>query len=293
MEIREISPKLTKKLDQAWEVRQQNFPAFIEFDYPEQTEVISLTGNECALDCAHCGGHYLEHMLPIEDYQQQGQKESTSCLISGGCTSAGLVDFSAHKEDLTDISEEKKVNMHVGLLAEEEIEEVSQIADSVSFDFIADQETIDEVYGLDRTVDDYITTYKNLREEVDVLPHICIGLKGGEMAGEYQALEILKEIGTAGLVFIVFIPTKGTEYEDHSPPPLEDVLELIATARVEFPEIPIHLGCMRPKGRYRAELDYYAIKAGVNKLVVPTSFGIRHAEELGLEIGYGEECCIL
>ncbi|KXS40913.1 MULTISPECIES: radical SAM protein [unclassified Candidatus Frackibacter] len=293
MEIRRITSALQKKVKEAWEVRKENFPPFIQFDYPTETKPVSLTGNQCHLDCAHCGGHYLEHMDSLDSLAKQEKNKYSSCLISGGCDSSGKIDFDAHLEELKHISNDKKLNMHVGLVDEEEIPKISQIADSVSFDFIADQETIKEVYGLNRTVDDYIKAYQNLRKEMTVLPHICIGLKGGVIAGEYRALEILKELGAEGLVFIVFIPTKDTRYENCSPPILEEVIEVLTTARINFPDIPIHLGCMRPKGRYRAELDYYAVAAGVNKVVVPTSFGIKKAEELGLEIKKGEECCIL
>jgi hypothetical protein len=293
MEIRRIDSLLEDKLEKAWEVRKQNFPPFIHFDYPEQTKSISLTGKECGLDCAHCGGHYLKQMGSLNKFMEKEYDEFSSCLISGGCNSQGKVDFSHCSDDLKNISSNKKINMHVGLLNEKEIIEVSEIADVVSFDFIADQESINEVYGLEKSVDDYINIYSKLRERVKVLPHICIGLKGGEIEGEYKTLEILKELGVDGLVFIVFIPTSGTKYSDRNPPVLEEVIELLAYARINFPQIPIHLGCMRPKGRYRAELDYYAVKSGINKIVVPTSYGVKRAEELDLEINYGEECCVL
>ncbi|SJZ30386.1 radical SAM protein [Selenihalanaerobacter shriftii] len=293
MEVREISSSLQNKLKEAWEVRCRNFPSFIKFEYPSKTKPISLTGNECSLDCAHCGGHYLKHMDSLEEFQVQSQEDVKSCLISGGCDPNGKVNLTKNLDELKEIADNKRTNMHVGLVEEEEIAEISQLADVVSFDFIADQETIQEVYGLDRSVEDYINTYQKLKKEVKVLPHICIGLKGGELAGEYEALEVLEELGADGLVFIVFIPTKDTEYADCTPPPLEEVIELLTMARIKFPEIPIHLGCMRPKGRYRAELDYYAVEAGVNKLVVPTSFGVKKAEELGLTIEKGEECCVL
>lgn len=294
MEIRRVAPSLQEELKKGWEVRTENFPPFIQFDYPNQTESISVTGDNCSMDCAHCGGYYLQHMTPLDTFTQEEFNKFSSCLISGGCDSRGKVDLAGHLEELKGISDNKKINMHVGLLNKEEINKISYLADVVSFDFIADQATIDEVYGFDKTVDDYVNTYRQLKKDVQVLPHICIGLKGGEIAGEYKALEILKEIGVDdGLVFIVFIPTSETKYADRNPPALEKVIKLLTVARKMFPKVPIHLGCMRPKGRYRAELDYYAVEAGVNKIVVPTSYGVKRAEEFGLEISYGEECCVL
>lgn len=282
-------------MDQAWAVRQKNFTPSIEFDIPSDTKAVSLTDDHCSLDCAHCGGHYLKGMTPISQLKDSMILEgSSSCLISGGCNKSGVVEFGRQLQFIKGLKEDsKKINMHVGLIEEEEIKKIVNLADCVSFDFVADDETIHEVYGLSRRASDYIRTYKNLRKYVKVLPHICIGLKGGEIRGEYESIRVLKEIGTDGLVFIVFIPTPGTRYAHKNPPKLENVVEILARARIEFPDIPIHLGCMRPKGRIRAEIDYYAIQCGINKLVNPTSYGVRRAEELGLSIAYGRECCVL
>ncbi|MGM0472427.1 MAG: radical SAM protein [Bacillota bacterium] len=293
MDIREIDSQLQQKINKAWEVRNQNFPSFIEFDYPTKTAAVSLTGNQCSLDCAHCGGHYLENMLTLDQLDNESNQEVSSCLISGGCDQWGKVDIASHLDHLKESKEDKDYNMHVGLVDEAEIDEISQVADVVSFDFVADQATIDEVYGLERTVEDYVETYKQLKQQVEVVPHICIGLKGGEIAGEYRALELLKELGVSKLAFIVFIPTDDTDYAECSPPALEEVLDILCQARIDFPQTPINLGCMRPKGKYRAELDYYAVTTGVNKIVIPTSYAIDKAKELGLEIEQGEECCAL
>lgn len=51
------NPQLQTLLDRAWQTRLANFPMTIQFDYPVDTAVISLTGTQCALNCAHCGQH--------------------------------------------------------------------------------------------------------------------------------------------------------------------------------------------------------------------------------------------
>lgn len=295
MEIRSLDPELQALVKQAWEVRCRNFPPVIQFDIPHRTTVVSLTGDRCSLNCAHCGGHYLKNMTPIQQAMAAVKaKGSQSCLISGGCNPCGSVDFGRHLAEVGKLKAGgRKLNMHVGLAGDAEIAEIARLADCVSFDFVVDDETVREVYGLGRTGKDYIGTYIKLRQKVKVLPHICIGLKGGEIKGEYAALQKLQELGTDGLVFIVFIPTPGTRYAGHKPAPLPEVVRLLARARVDFPGIPIHLGCMRPKGKLRAEIDYYAIECGVNKLVNPTGPAIKRAGELGLSIRYGEECCVL
>jgi lipoyl synthase len=290
-------------INQAWEVRNKNFPKEIEFDYPEATEVITLTGKSCALDCAHCGGHYLQGMKTIEEVEYKHScaghkskhkgKEIKSCLISGGCDSHGKVPFMQQLPFISDLKSSKKLNFHVGLVNSEEAKKLKDLADVVSFDFVADDETVSEVFGLGRKAEDYLYTYRELRKNLKVLPHICIGLKGGELVGEYRALELLAQEGVDGLVFIVFIPTPDTRYADRQPPALEEVVRLLAQARLKFPDKPIFLGCMRPKGRYRQALDLAALRCGVNKIVVPTRAAVNLAQELGLKVSYGEECCVL
>lgn len=220
------------------------------------------------------------------------RKGATSCLLSGGCTSHGQVAMNL--DPVRAAIQGLKVNSHLGLISEQAMQEIAPHVDCVSFDFLVDEETIREVYHLtDRTRNDYIETYQMMCKYARVMPHICIGLHGGEIRGEYAAIDALAELGADGLVFIVFIPTKGTAFADRQPPAVEDVVDVLVYAREKFPFAPIHLGCMRPKGRYRAELDYWAVEAGVNRIVNPTPLAVKRAEELGWEIVLQDECCVL
>lgn len=278
----------------AWKIRQANFPNVIQFDFPSSTKTISVTGSRCHLKCAHCNGHYLKSMVPISDWQAGIGADITSCLISGGCDSQGNVPLKRHIPLIKEIRDKNlKTNIHTGLIEEDEIDAISQVADVVSFDFVGDHETIQEVYGLDKTVEDYVKVYKALRKKVKVLPHICIGLRGGKISGEYKALELLKEMGADGLVFIVFSPTMNTKYAHKTPPELDDVGRILCTARQMFPNVPIHMGCMRPKGSYRLALDRLAVMCGVNKIVQPTRDAVGLAAELELQVQQGKECCVL
>ncbi len=280
----------SRRLARAWQVRQAHFPMEIEFDYPLDTISISLTGTECALDCAHCGGYYLQHMAPIWDVEAT---EATSCLISGGCDRLGQVPVTAHLDRIAALRPGRTMNWHVGLIEEEDIQAIAPYVDVISFDFVGDDETIRQVYGLERTVEDYVRTYQLLRRYAPTLPHITIGLRGGEIVGEYKALDLLEESGVEGLVFIVFIPTPGTRYADRQPPPVEAAVEVMVEARLRFPDVFLYLGCMRPHGDYRAQLDPLAVRAGMNKIVSPAREAVRLAEELGLTIRRGQECCAI
>lgn len=304
----EISPEVRDTVRRAWEVRRAHFPDEIGFDYPQATEVLSTTGKACSLDCAHCGGHYLEGMIPLQEFagrkvaeesrtspdgSPQGRLFPKSCLISGGCDSRGKVPFLRYRDALAELKKHSRLNFHVGLVDDEDAAVLGKLADTVSFDFVGDDETIDEVFGFRRTVSDYLASYRALRRHTRVLPHICVGLRGGHISGEYRALEFLAREGIDGLVAIVFSPTPGTRYADRSPPSLDEVATFLAIARLSFPDKPFFLGCMRPNGRYRAALDCLAVECGLNKLVQPTSGARSLAAERGLRVIRGEECCVL
>ena len=276
------------RLEQAWRVRQANVPPTIGFDYPIRTLAVSLTGATCELNCAHCGGHYLRSMVPIWRADALG---SPSCLISGGCDSRGRVPVTNYLDKVKEMRPGRIMNWHVGLIEQAEAEVIAPYVDIISFDFVGDGDTIREVYGLECGVKRYASTYQMLRSYTTVLPHITVGLRGGRIHGEYEALDTLEELGVEAITFIVFIPTPGTHYAGCQPPPVEEVVELLVEARLRFPKVPIHLGCMRPRGEYRNRLDPLAVRAGVNVIVSPARSAVSTAKAMGLHEDRREECC--
>lgn len=285
---------LHELLSSAWEERVRSSGRDITFAYPVRTAAVSLTGRECSLGCAHCGGHYLDDMLSLEEaFRRAEDGRARSFLISGGCSPSGVVPFTAHREELERLSRTSTLNLHVGLVNEEEAAYAGKIAGAVSFDFVGDDETIREVYGLDRTVGDYIRSYELLRKHTRVIPHICIGLRGGRISGERRALDILRRLGAQAIVFLVLIPTPGTRFAQVAPPEPAEVARILAEARLAFPGTPVQLGCMRPGGRYRRAVDLLAVRAGVNTIVNPAPPARKLARYLGLTAHRGEECCVL
>ena len=275
---------------EAWRIRTKHFPPQIGFARPEQTLPVSLTGTHCALHCAHCNGHYLKGMVAIEDADPTGM---TSCLVSGGCDQWGKVPVTSHMDAVQALRSGRILNWHVGFINEADIRVIAPYVDVISFDFVGDDDTIREVYGLDYTVDDYIRTYTMLRQHAMTVPHLTMGLRGGRICGEYQALHILKTIGLDALVLLVLIPTRGTRYAHCQPPPLDEVAEFMLAARCMLADVPIYLGCMRPGGRYRRDLDSLAVWAGVNKIVNPAPSAVRLAHEIGLLATWESECCVI
>lgn len=282
---------LANRLRESLAIRSKNFAPELYCAYPRKTKAVSVTGSSCGLKCSHCGGHYLKGMMPLDEAVSY-PLEADSLLISGGCDLSGKVPISQHLEKLAQLKSGKKFNVHVGLVGLEEINAIAQLADKVSFDFIGDDETIREVLGLNRTVEDYVECYRKLRQACSVVPHICIGLRGGVISGEYKAMELLKSLGVEALTFIVFTPTPGTRFADRKPPDIKAVLEVLIKARQDFPKVPIGLGCMRPGARYRAQLDPLAVQAGINSIVNPVPEAVRMAQSLELTVVKREECCV-
>lgn len=265
-------------------------PTTIRFMRPSSTVPVSLTGPQCALQCAHCGGRYLEHMQPIWDVRLDNAK---SCLISGGCDMHGRVPVTEHLGTVATLKDGRRLNWHVGFVDQNDLDEITPYVDVISFDVVGDAATAREVYGLDVGLDDYIDTLRLLMGAAPVVPHITIGLYAGQIRGEYAALEAMRSLNVSRLILIVFIPTARTRYADCAPPALGEVGDLLTYARQILPDTALYLGCMRPHGRYRQTLDTLAVESGLNGIVNPTRAAEKAASTAGLTVVWGDECCAL
>lgn len=271
----------------------------ITLHYPSETLPVSLTGQKCELNCKHCGGFYLKSMAKLPEISR---KNWESLLISGGCDQHGEVPIMENAEKLRDLRRKGyRLNIHTGLMRLEYFSGISSIANVVSFDFILDDHTIKEVYGLDAKGEDYKRAFFELNNILPVVPHITLGILGGKMKGERAALEELAAMGVTGIVFLVFIPTRGTVYEKMKPPGLEEVDEILELARKLMPETRMGLGCMHPKGDYREKLEGICYKHGFDSFVNPSrkfrNFLEKEAERVNgdgkapFEIKISRECC--
>jgi lipoyl synthase len=284
---------LEKLLEQAWQARQAFFPDQVVFAAPNRTLAVTVTGSSCSLNCAHCAGKYLQEMIPLEKALSSKRGRERSYLVSGGCNEQGKVPLLERWAELEELAGRGPLNLHTGLVDDDEAARLAKIARVISFDFVGDNETIAAVYGLPVTVEDYLYSYRCLLKYCSVIPHICIGLNAGRIKGEYEALRLLRQEAVEAISIIIFRPTAGTAFRDCAPPSPEEAARFIATARLMFPLTPLYLGCMRPSGSYRETLDSLALKAGVNKIVLPAPAARSQAAELGLEISISEECCSL
>lgn len=286
----------------------------IFFFYPSrETLEVSLTNASCSLNCAHCNAQYLKRMKTKEEILEILNKfpgRFKSILVSGGSTPEGKVPILEHMDFIEKVhSMGLKINFHTGLLDENEIRAIKPYAERVSFDFVYDDRVIQEVYHLkEKTKEDFEKTYLLMRRIIGgrienpmnipqsrVVPHITLGLKCGEIdSGEEDTIDELAYIKPTLLVIDVFVPTKGTPFENCPLPPLEKVLQMIDKAyRRMSRTTTLFLGCMRPFGNYREILDVEAYKLGVKGFVLPSRALrelIKKENEEVLEIN---ECCAL
>jgi uncharacterized radical SAM superfamily protein len=201
------------------------------------------------------------------------------------------VPFAGQAERLKELAGKVRLNAHPGLVDEAGAAALAEWAEVASLDFVADPVTLREVYGLDVLPEEYLATLRALSAHLPTVPHVCLGLNGGEMGPEYKALDLLAEARVSALAMLVFLPTPGTKFALRTPPPVEEVAKFFAAARARLPETLLILGCMRPRGRYREATDLAAVEAGVDVIVQPTPAARRRAEELGRELREFDECC--
>jgi len=256
----------------------------IEFVYPTRTAEISVTGKECALRCAHCNGVFLRN---IE------RRNPKSYLVTGGCNREGEVPLAEHLDVIRELAKGHKLIAHTGLIGEGAVEEIAPFVEAVSFNFLCDDDTIRDVYGLRKSAEDYIESYRALRRHTKVYPHITIGLNRGRVAGERGAVEILSSLGAHAVIFNILIPARGTRYANLQPPGVEEVTGIMREAKEKLRDTPIYLGCMRPGGEYREAVDREAVRLEVDRIVMPSRSAVQLAKDSSFPIGSRDECCIL
>ena len=263
---------------------------------------LSITGGECALNCKHCGGHYLRHMIPCPQpdvlfttclrFAEDGAR---GVLISGGYNEEGQIPLDGFIDAIERVKRETGLflNVHTGLVSPLLAKELGRVGvDMASVDLIGSDETIELVLGIKKTTRDYERTLKELSQVVPrVVPHICVGLHEGKIKGEAKALEIAAKIRPDALVFLVLVPTTGTEFEGVSPPSPQEVGKIIAEARLRFPNAALALGCMRPRGSSRVGFELAALHAGVDRIEIPSQQVLEAARAIGLKIKSIEACC--
>jgi uncharacterized radical SAM superfamily protein len=129
------------------------------------------------------------------------------------------------------------------------------------------------------------------RSGLSLAPHVVAGLYYGRLRGEKKALEIISRYKPDVLVIVVLSPLRGTPMGLAVPPSPLEVARLIAEARLLMPEVPIALGCERPRNRQGWILEKLAIRAGATRMAVWSDEAVQEALKLGLEPRFQMTCC--
>ncbi|MEM3725736.1 MAG: radical SAM protein [Candidatus Bathyarchaeia archaeon] len=269
---------------------------------PTDFPTISVTGKSCALKCKHCGGKVLETMYPaatserlFELCKQLKREGALGCLISGGCLPDGSVPLKKFVDIIGRVKRELglTVFVHTGIIDFETAVALKEAGvDSALIDIIGSDETIREIYNLNVNVEDYRGSLKALdKARIPFVPHVIVGLHYGKLKGELKALEMIAETKPSALVIIAFMPIHKTEMAKVEPPKPLDIARVLLAARLMFPQTPLVLGCMRPKGKHRVETDILALKAGADAIAFPAEEAIKFAESNQCKIVFSSFCC--
>jgi len=258
---------------------------------------LSLSGSACELHCQHCTATYLAGMMPVTTPEallaagrRLQERGALGALLSGGSTREGaILNLKPMTEAIRRLKAETGLlfNLHPGLLDESTAAMLAGAIDFASLE-IPSTETVQRVFGLKATTDDYRATYVHLRGAgIPVIPHITV-YDGSEAA----LLEGITSPET--VVVIVFSPTPGTPMAATPPPSPETVAKVFRQVRALFPEAELALGCMRPRGvEIRVALEMAALKAGATRIELPSRAILEASRALGFAITHLNTCCAL
>jgi hypothetical protein len=314
-----IQLPLTDLQSEAFRIRKAYFDNELTFSIPgtvsyhddtfpfqkNRFAAISVTGSHCDLQCGHCQGKLLESMIPAEDsrtfFQVANQLRLNGAhgiLVSGGANQSGevpLEEFIPLIREIKEKAPEFKVIVHTGLIQRENAKGLKEAGvDQILIDIIGDDDTIREVYHLNKRVEDYEKTLWMLKEMGHrIAPHIIIGHHFGEVRGEWKALEMVTHVGVETIVLVILktlLPVGKNHFKIPKP---DEASRIAAIARILNPKIPIRMGCIRPAHPSKLEMEKGFIDSGVNTIAYPIQGTIEYAKEIGLETKFIEMCCSL
>ena len=262
---------------------------------------VSVTGTSCSLDCTHCQGVFLKHMVPATTPQRLldlakdiEAEEGIGMLVSGGCDSEGKVPLKGFYDILARIKDETDLilNTHTGLVDENDISELKKAGvDIISIDICGSEEAVKNVYGLDAGPSDHSALMARLEDAgLNYVPHITVGLDSGRPSGEVDAIDMIASFSPRMVEFNALMRTPG-----HISARLEDeeyFSQVMRYAASTFSEdIMIGIGCMRPRDM-PLPLDLIR-EGGVKAIAMPSRKLISWLRTEGIEFRERDGCCAL
>ncbi len=285
-------------------------PSFRDFDSDELGAcrrsavfpAFSITGGSCALNCKHCRAEILKPMIPTGDpaafaerlRDMVAHRGLRGFLLSGGSNRRNEVPFDRYLPVIRAVKEEHphlQVLAHTGLVDARRAQALKDNGvDVAMLDIIGDEDTIREVYHLDRPVADFEASLAHLvAAGLTVVPHVVAGLHFGRLLGEVRALEIIARHRTEAAIMVALMPAFATP-DFGALDPVEGAA-LFGQARQCLADRLLLLGCARPHGAARITLDVAAVLAGFDGVAYPGDEAMRAARLIGRVTDHALACC--
>jgi uncharacterized radical SAM superfamily protein len=268
-----------------------SFPAF------------SITAGGCALMCDHCQAKILEPMIPATSPEMLNRKvrdlvllqNLQGFLLSGGSNRRNEINYERYYPVVERLKRDfpfLKIAIHTALLDGPRARAMESAGvDTAMMDVIGAEETIRDVYHLDRPVADFEATLAVLTAtRMEVVPHIVIGLHYGRVVGETAALDIVSRHPVQALVLVVVMPFYSKSGTFAVPDPAA-VGGIFLKARQQLGGREVLLGCARPAGRHKQITDAYAVMAGLDGIAFPAEGTVAVAKAIGRPARQEHACC--
>ncbi|QKT04386.1 radical SAM protein [Ectothiorhodospiraceae bacterium 2226] len=264
---------------------------------------VSITGGDCKLQCDHCKAKILEPMIParspedlwrvVNEIVEQGGQ---GMLLTGGSNHRNEVEYDDYYSTIRRIKDNFphfKIALHTALVTDDIAKSMEQSGiDAAMMDVIGAQDTISQVYHLRRSVDDFEQTLETLvNTNMKVVPHIVVGLHYGHLLGEWNALKMLQRHTPDAVVLVVVMPFYAPEHRPFVTPDSTEVGRFFMDAREALPRTPLLLGCARPPGLSKMQIDTYAVMAGMTGMAHPSDGMVELAARLGRRVTVTPACC--
>ena len=265
----------------------------------------SITAGACGLNCDHCQAKILEPMIPATSPEMLDMKVRTlvhtqnlqGFLLSGGSNRRNEIPYERYYpvvERLKRDFPQMRIAIHTALTSEKGARSMEAAGvDTAMMDVIGAQETIREVYHLDRPVEDFEATLAALcATSMEITPHIVIGLHYGRLLGETNALDMVSRHPVHALVLVVIMPFYAAPGL-FATPETSDVGRIFLEARRRLPDRQVLLGCARPPGMHKRVTDAYAVMAGLDGIAFPADGVVAVTEAIGRPYHQEHACCAI
>jgi uncharacterized radical SAM superfamily protein len=264
---------------------------------------ISITGAQCSLQCDHCKARILEPMIPAttpealwREVNEQIARGARGMLLTGGSNHRDEVEYGPFLPTVRRIKDAHpgfRIACHTALVDRAMASALEEAGiDVAMLDIIGAQDTVQQVYHLKRPVADFEAALAHLvATRMKIVPHIVIGLHYGRLLGEWQALEMIARQRPDALVLVVAMPIYAGAQRPFAVPASVEIGRFFLEARAALAGTPVLLGCARPAGRAKMEVDAYAVMAGLDGIAHPADGAVELALRIGREVSVMASCC--